>query len=208
MFTERRTAIQEQPGWILPHPQPHSPFIYGGATLLQHKPQPQQPAGTPPPSITGSQLPSQTAAHQSLLSQWQLRIPNEEQLFSCQPSIAQSFPSSLHLNGTDLRIPADIRGGGRQGTRLPVLTTQAFPVTAIRASSRHLSQQLNEINKAVSQLSEKQSCHCWRAALACWQPELAGDSVGGWRCPFLGYPDPSSPSARGLASGHMACTPH
>lgn len=118
------------------------------------------------------------------------------------------FPFLLAPKWHRSQNPRRYQGRRRQGTRLPVLTTQAFPVTAIRASSRHLSQQLNEINKAVSQLSEKQSCHCWRAALACWQPELAGDSVGGWRCPFLGYPDPSSPSARGLASGHMACTPH
>lgn len=43
------------------------------------------------------------------------------------------------------------RAGCRQGTRLPVLATQALAGTALRASSTRWSQRLNEINKAGSQ---------------------------------------------------------
>lgn len=146
-------ASGDRPGLVLHHPLPplHSftlvPLCLGANHGLQPR---QQPALPPAPSIPSSQLPFPKQLPASHCS-W-LRHSHKPLLPALSCSVLPFLPAPKCIALKSLhRAGGGKRAGCRQGTRLPVLATQALAGTALRASSTRWSQRLNEINKAGSQ---------------------------------------------------------
>jgi len=127
-------------------PPPHALHPFRAVPLLPSvSHQPQARAGSNPShafscTLTTPFLPDSRTPIPVILATSQLQSPSKDWLAYRPPSTVQSFPSppytqialilkSLHRAGVGKRA------GGRQGTRPPVLATQAIAVAALLASS-------------------------------------------------------------------------
>lgn len=113
-------AIQDGPGLVLHHPLFLSPThtlhpftVVPLFPSISHHPQAR--AGSNPShsfncTLTTPFFPDNCTPITAILATSQQQSLSKDQLFYCQPSTVQSFPSPSRLNCIDLKIPAQSRG--------------------------------------------------------------------------------------------------